>query len=312
MTNNVIEIAAQHALRIDAIVALRAGLVHAGRAMGAVRRKHDPDESAAARPLLDSDPPFSDFGGELLDVPATVVCAMCGSAECPGCAEERTKSGIVAVVPWERTGPVMSRMWSTARCTTRDAESFFQALPDGQVLPALRFAILSETFAAGAMLACFATVCTIVFPGFVWAMVVDGGSRGLVVRGLTLAIPGLAILLVAAHAVHGLALEMGTDPAERRISRGLRFGLYACGWDLVLGPFGFVVVAIKEGIGAAFGIAKVGMGLPRRSALAYLRSHQLEGDAAKPALRASYIAAALATVICAVFLLAAVVWLAAS
>jgi hypothetical protein len=278
--------------------------------MGAVR-KHDWDETPSRR-RSDSDPPISDIGTELLDVPAAVVCAMCGSAECPGCAEERTKSGIVAVVPWERTGPVMSRLWTTARCTTRDAESFFQVLPDGQVLPALRFAILSEIFAAGAMLACFTAICTAVFPGFVWSLVANPASRGLVVRGLTLAIPGLAMLLVGAHAVHGLALEMATDPAERRVSRGLRFGLYACGWDLVLGPFGFVVVLLKEGFGPAFGIAKMGLGLPTRSSIAFLRSHQLEGEATKPALRASYIAAALATIACAIFLLACVVWLAAS
>lgn len=276
--------------------------------MGAVR-KHDWDETPSRR-RSDSDPPISDLGTELLDVPATVVCAMCGSAECQGCAEERTKSGIVAVVPWERTGPVLSRLWTTARCTTRDAESFFQALPDGQVLPALRFALISEVFAASAMLACFTAICTVVFPGYVWTLATS--SSGLVVRGLTLAIPGLAMLLVGAHAIHGLALELATDPAERRLSRGLRFGLYACGWDLVLGPFGFFVVLLKEGLGAAFGIAKMGLGLPTRSALAYLRSHQLEGDAAKPALRASYVAAALTTVVCAILLLTALVWLAAS
>lgn len=267
--------------------------------------------AAQKRKQLDSDPPLSSVGPELFDIPATVVCAMCGSAECPGCAEERTKSGIVAVVPWERNGPVLSRLWTTARCTTRDAESFFQALPDGQVLPALRFAMLSEMFAAGAMLLCFLAICAIVFPGFMWTLALDGSSRGLVVRGVTLAIPGLAMLLVGAHAVHGVALEMGTG-ADRRLTRGLRFGLYACGWDLVLGPFGFVVVAIKEGFGAAFGIAKLGMGLPGRSARAYLRSHQLEGDAANPALRASYIAAAVATIVCALFLLVAVWWLASS
>ena len=276
--------------------------------MGALR-KPNWDETPSRR-RSDSDPPVSDVGTELLDVPATVVCAMCGSAECPGCAEERTKSGIVAVVPWERTGPVMSRLWATARCTTRDAESFFQVLPDGQVLPALRFAMISEMFAAGAMLACFTAICTLVFPGYVWSLITNDGA--LVVRGLTLAVPGLAMLLVGAHAIHGLALEMATDPLGRRPSRGLRFGLYACGWDLVLGPFGFVTVLVKEGIGAAFGIAKTGLGLPTRSALAYLRSHQLEGDAAKPALRASYIAAALTTIVCAILLLASLVWLAAS
>src|SRR5262249_14871078 len=135
---------------------------------------------------------------------------------------------------------------------------------------------------------------------------------GMVVRALTLAVPGLAMLLVAAHAVHGLALEMGTE-GNRKPSRGLRFGLYACGWDLVIGPFGFVVTAIKEGVGAAFALAKFAVGLPGRSARAYLKgSHGLEGEHAQKALRTSYIAAAIATIVSAIVLLAAVVWLAAS
>lgn len=277
--------------------------------MGAAR-KYDPFEEAAAR-RLEVDTPASELGPELFDVPATVVCALCGSAECPGCTEERTKSGFAVIVPWERPGPVLSRLWTTARCTTRDAEAFFHALPDGQVMPALRFAFLAETLAAAAVLACFVAASAAVFPAFVWSLASDPGSRGLVVRALTLAVPGLAMLLVGAHAAHGLALELGTEPAGRRPSRGLRFGLYACGWDLVLGPLGFVVVAAREGSRAAFGLARLAIGLPRRSAVAYLRSHQLEGDAARPALRASFVAAALATLLCAIVLLAGVAWLAA-
>jgi len=252
-----------------------------------------------------------DSTSDFVDVPAAVVCALCGSADCPGCAEERTKSGVVAIVPWERSGSVMSRMWTTARSTTRDAEGFFQSLPDGQVLPALRFAMLTEMFAAAAMLLCFAAPAAAVFPVFAWSFVTSGPV--LIVRAVTLAVPGLAMLLVAAHAVHGLALELGTGSPSRRVSRGLRFGLYACGWDLVIGPFGFVAVAIKEGFGAAFGIAKLAVGLPGRSARAYLRgAHRLEDEQAVRPLRASFFAAAVATVVCAVLLLAAVVWLAAS
>jgi hypothetical protein len=263
---------------------------------------------------FDSDPGVdvaNETGLDFVEIPAAIVCALCGSADCPGCAEEKTKSGIVAIVPWERSGSVMSRLWTTARSTTRDAEGFFHSLPDGQVWPALRFAMLAETFAATAMLVCFAGLMTLVFPMYVVSLIASGPT--LVIRALTLAIPGLATLLVAAHAVHGLALEMGTGEGNRKATRGLRFGLYACGWDLVIGPFGFVVVAIKEGLGAAFGLAKLAVGLPSRSARAYLKgAHHLEGDQASGALRASYVAAVIATIVCAVLLLAAVVWLAAS
>ena len=53
------------------------------------------------------------------DVPATVVCAHCGDADCPGCLNEITRSGVVAVVPWERPGTSSwTRLWATARATT--------------------------------------------------------------------------------------------------------------------------------------------------------------------------------------------------
>lgn len=286
------------AARIEAIVALRLGLVHAALAMGALKPKVG---------QLDSDPGI-DSAADFAEVPAAVVCAFCGLAECPGCAEERTQSGIVAIVAWERPGSLMSRLWTTARSTTHNAEGFFQSLPDGQVLPALRFAMLAEMFAAGAMLICFAAIFVAVFPASALSLV----SSDLALRALTLAVPGLAVLLVAAHAVHGLALEMGVA-GNRRPSRGLRFGLYACGWDLVIGPLGFVVVAIKEGMAAALGLAKLAARLPGRSARAYLRgAHHLEGEHAKKPLLASYVAAVIATVLSALLLLAAALWLVAN
>ncbi len=119
---------------------------------------------------------------------------------------------------------------------------------------------------------------------------------------------GLAALLVAAHAAHGWALDLGARRSGARpaTTRGLRFGLYAAGWDLVVGPLGAVVVAFREGLGAAMSIASLGVGLPGRSARAFLRGcYRLEGASAAPALRASYVAAALATLVGAVAVIAA-------
>jgi hypothetical protein len=64
----------------------------------------------------------SDASSDLIDVPATVVCAFCGDADCAGCEHERSRSGIVSVIAWERIGvPLLSRLWSTARATHPDA-----------------------------------------------------------------------------------------------------------------------------------------------------------------------------------------------
>src|SRR5579883_1026941 len=99
--------------------------------MGAARKAHERRE---ADDLFDQ-----------VDVPAAVVCALCGDAECPGCANELSRSGVVAVVAWERPGAgALPRLWNTARAATFDAERFFESLPDGPVAPALRFAVICE------------------------------------------------------------------------------------------------------------------------------------------------------------------------
>ena len=100
---------------------------------------------------------------DLVDVPAAVVCLVCGEVDCAGCEDrDLSKSGIVAIVAWERPGlPALMRLWSTARSTTRDADTFFELLPDGPVLPALRFAAVSELLAVGSMLIAFLPVAAL-------------------------------------------------------------------------------------------------------------------------------------------------------
>jgi hypothetical protein len=236
---------------------------------------------------------------ELLDadVPATVVCAHCGDADCPGCINENTRSGVVAVVPWERPGaPAWTRLWATARATTLDADRFFETLPDGPLAPALRFGLL------------LFIPLTVLAPGWVKHLLLDEG--GMLLRIAVAGIPALAALLVAAHVAHGWALDIGARRSGARgaTTRALRFGLYAAGWDLVIGPLGAVVVAAKEGLRASLSIAGVGMGLPGRSARAFLRGcYRLEGKAAQPALRASYAAAVVATAVGTVAVIGALV-----
>ena len=51
-----------------------------------------------------------------VDVPAAVVCARCGLAECPLRAGRRFALGVIAIVAWERReGSVLRRLWLTAR-----------------------------------------------------------------------------------------------------------------------------------------------------------------------------------------------------
>src|SRR5258708_36737143 len=116
----------------------------------------------------------------------------------------------------------------------------------------------------------------------------------MVLRLAAAGIPCLAAVLVAAHAAHGWALELGARRSGVRgaSSRALRFGLYAAGWDLIIGPLGVVVVAAREGGRAALSIPSVGVGLPGRSARAFLRGcYHLGGKSAGPPPRAPCVAA---------------------
>jgi hypothetical protein len=59
-----------------------------------------------------------------------------------------------------------------------------------------------------------------------------------------------------------------------------------------------VVVALREGVGKAASIGVLATTLPVRSAEAFLRGcYRLEGEMARPALRASYVAAGIATLV---------------
>src|SRR5580698_8968925 len=176
------------------------------------------------------------------EVPAAVVCAHCGDAECPGCLDEQTRSGVVAIVPWERPGaPALTRLWATARATTLDSERFFESLPDGPITPAFRFAVTAEIVASCAMVLLGIAPIALIAPGWMRHVLVDEGLP--FARLLFVGIPALAAILVIAHVVHGLALERGARKSGARgaLQRALRFGLYAAGWDLVFGPIGAVV-----------------------------------------------------------------------
>ena len=251
---------------------------------------------------------------DLVDVPAAVVCLVCGEVDCTGCEDrDLSRSGIVAIVAWERPGvPVLTRLWATARSSTRDAESFFELLPDGPVLPALRFAAICELLATTSMLLLVLPVAAIVAPEWLKHLAFDPHARSIALRVLFLGVPAFAGLLVFAHAVHALFIDMGASAsgARRSRSRALRFGLYACGWDLVMGPLGALVVALKEGLGAAWGVLDL-VSVPTRATHAFLRGcYHLEGERANKALATASTGAVVSTFVGLIAIIAALLALA--
>ncbi|MDB4937708.1 MAG: hypothetical protein JWP87_4680, partial [Labilithrix sp.] len=281
-----------------------------GESRGA--RANDNDEADARERSLESLEARLDreaSSSDLLDVPAAVVCLVCGELDCTGCEDrDLSRSGIVAIVAWERPAmPALTRLWATARSTTRDAESFFELLPDGPVMPALRFAAICELLAAFSMVLLVLPVAAVVAPGWLSHVALDPNARAFALRVIFLGVPAFAAFLVFLHTVHALAIDVGASSSGARHarSRALRFGLYACGWDLVIGPLGAIIVAFKEGLAAGLAVLDL-VSVPGRATRAFLRGcYRLEGERAKKPLATAATGVVVATLLGVVAVIAA-------
>jgi hypothetical protein len=247
------------------------------RWMGALRT---PVPEDASRPQSEVDEGALD----LSEVPATVVCATCGLPEC-NCEIDRPSafSGVVAIVPWERPGgSALSRLWSTAKLCTLSPDSFFAALPPGGLVSPLTFAVLAELLAATGLCATIGSLALALVPGLFAELMRNAPLRQTIVRVVVGGVPALSLVMVSLHLGHGAAL----DAAARRqgsahTGRGLRFGLYSCGWDLVTLPLGLFALTLTDGLVSALKHSARGLTAPHSAAIAYLTHvHRLEPDVA--------------------------------
>lgn len=208
-----------------------------------------------------------DEAADSIEVPAAVVCAMCGRGDCPGCAlEASAASGVIAIVPWERPQAAWTgRLWQTVHATTRGAEGFFRAMPDGKIAPALRFAALVELLAVGSTALVVTPFVVLAIPGLFFRFVTQATTREAVALAALVGVAGFTLLLLAAHAVHGVSFG-------KRISRtrALRLGLYACGWDFGSSPAGLITAVFSGGFGSALALAASSVSAPARAADAAL------------------------------------------
>jgi hypothetical protein len=205
---------------------------------------------------------LDDESVDSVDVPAAVICAWCGRGDCAGCAKERAgSSGVIAIVPWER--PLSAwpgRFFATVHATTKGAESFFRTLPDGPLSSAFSFAVLAEILAVASTAAVIAPLAVLGIPGLLLRFLSDGGTRLAVLASTAVGVLGFTVLLVAAHALHGIMLA----PKIAR-TRGLRFGFYACGWDFGSSPAGVVAGTYAEGLRSGFTLLGASVIAPGRS-----------------------------------------------
>lgn len=245
-----------------------------------------------------------DHFDSFFDVPAAVLCATCGQADCPGCfAGSEHESGVIAIVPWERSGGTWTRLWATANATTRGADAFFAVLPDGEIPPAMRFAVLAELLAVASVAAVLLPLAAFVLPGLALAIITDPAMRWAALRWVGLGVPAVAMWMVAVHVTHGAALDagarrLGARPQRRR---AVRFGLYACGWDLMVGPLGAAFTLVSQGVRATMQLAELAVTAPSRAGVAFLQSVYQIAPAEVPRARRTAKRAAWAIVIISTF-----------
>jgi hypothetical protein len=234
--------------------------------------------------------PRDDSSFDLIDVPATVVCAGCGDPACIGCVieEPTNQSGVVAIIPWERPGlGFWRRLWQTSTLATVHARTFFSALPEGEAATALSFALVCETIAVSGLGFGVALLAPLFLPSLPGLLLDDPALRRTVGRGACASILMLVLTMVGLHAIHGLALDAAARRyGGRRPGRGLRFGLYACGWDLITLPLGLLITAFASGFAAARRAAPLGLTAPAQASEAFLIGiHGLSPEAARLAAR---------------------------
>jgi hypothetical protein len=226
---------------------------------------------------------------ELSEVPAAVVCATCGMPEC-GCAAERPSafSGVLAIVPWERPGgTVLSRLWATAKLATLSPAPFFSTLPAGKIAPALVFGAVAELLAALGLAATLGAAGLLALPALGPHLLENLSLQRALLRGAAWGVPLLAACMVLLHAGHGWALDAAARrEGSRQPGRGLRFGLYGCGWDLVTLPLGLLSLMLTDGLGTALRHSARGLTAPTAASLAYLTHvHRLDQPEAQRATR---------------------------
>lgn len=239
---------------------------------------------------------------ELSDVPAAVVCAMCGQPDCAGCMplDERTNaSGVVAILPWERAGlPWPTRLWATARLMTLSHKELCSTLPEGELAAPLAFAVVAEFAAALGLAVCFAGL-GVLAPDVAQVVLTDPVLRGTAGHALAVGLPLVAGTMIVLHAIHGVIIDRAARKAgSTKRGRGLRFGLYACGWDLVTLPLGLLVLLFTDGpsgVKKALGLA---VSVPNRAARAYLSGiHGLDPERTASAAKSANLLTALAALV---------------
>ncbi len=215
------------------------------------------------------EPPDSSW--DALEVPPTVACVICGRSTCDGCApraspgdEERRNCPL----PWERSSPTLAALVDTALLTAEKPYLSFGRLGSFSGLGrAFLFAMVCEVLAISSFAGLATALLLWQAPRFTHNLFSDPRAWLILVS----LIVSCALGMVALHAAGGDYLERGVRRAggTRDVQLGMRFGFYACGWDLLTSPIGVVFCLVSRGR-KFFAPLLSASRVPRRAMRAYL------------------------------------------
>ncbi|HET9959151.1 MAG TPA: hypothetical protein VFQ61_31890 [Polyangiaceae bacterium] len=198
----------------------------------------------------------------------------------------RERHGANPPLPWESNGGLPERLWGTALLTSVEPQRAFGELPEGKLGPAFTFAVIAELYAIGSVTAFLILSALVIDAEFTRVLLSNPLVTG-VTFGVTL---GLSVIMVLLHALWGVTLEFGLRTAGRHANyvQGIRFGLYACGWDLLTSPAGIAQGLLSRGLWGAWGPIRAAVGVPRSALHAYVTEcRKLDISAARRGLRFS-------------------------
>ena len=183
-------------------------------------------------------------------IPPVALCVRCGQGACAGCSPPSPPSP--ARLPWEDSPhPWVDRLWQTALSGSTEPERVFGELGSGRVTPALGFALLAESLALGSLVLVGGAVLWLISPELARQLLRD--PEAMTAAGGLLA--GSVLVMLVLHVLWGVSLDVGAGYGRGRIDvrHGARFGLYACGWDLMTSPIGLFWSLLVAGPLAGFG-----------------------------------------------------------
>ncbi len=234
--------------------------------------------------LRSKDEPLS---SDDFEIPPSIVCAICGLSSCDGCSIHNEEAlDTSCQLPWESPQlGVLTRFFETAHLSATQPEQVFGTMAAGSIRLPLSFGLLAESLAVGSFSALWLTAFYWFFPQFTQNLL----STPLALTLAFIILSGLIVCVVAIHLLWGVFLEWGVGRVGVKASynQGMRFGLYACGWDLLASPAGVLLSGIYLGPRQIKKLISSSIQVPRRALHFYLSlARSLNEQDERHALRA--------------------------